>query len=316
MYADHCLYVYGGWDGQLAYNSLHKLDVITMTWTELKPSENSEIPMKMSGCGLVRYGKSKLVLFGGCGVPTEDSQQSGKSGGSAGIVSYTTMKSSEERGPGPGGSQLTQAEVHSQPESLSCSKPELPTVSQLNSQAGSQSGSQAVSQPESQTESQAVFQAVSQSQEAVEVKTQSQLLENGEVQAKSQSQEEEEGMTRPPPQENGEVKSQPQEDGSIKIQPQDETQSHSQKNGVSNTHSQEEAGVTMLPLAQQNGEIKSQPPTAEPKAHTQDEIHPQPQPKEEGSEDDSDDESDMMDRRWTNELKVFDIQEGLLGFII
>lgn len=69
------LYVYGGYDGQKSYNTLYKLDLSTLQWTEVKYSSGSKTPMKMSGCGMVAYGTQKLVLFGGYGV-TEDQDRS------------------------------------------------------------------------------------------------------------------------------------------------------------------------------------------------------------------------------------------------
>ena len=78
-YTVHCLppsgdalYVYGGWDGQSASNSLHTLDLVTLNWKELTPSNPADAPMKMSGCGMVAYGKNQLVLFGGFGLPSSE----------------------------------------------------------------------------------------------------------------------------------------------------------------------------------------------------------------------------------------------------
>lgn len=66
--------MYGGWDGQCAYDTLHELNLTTMTWKELIASNPSENPMKMSGCAMVPYGDHKLVLFGGYGAPSESQQ--------------------------------------------------------------------------------------------------------------------------------------------------------------------------------------------------------------------------------------------------
>lgn len=86
----HYLYTYGGWDGQVAYNTLHQLDTTTMTWEELVPNNPSDAPMKMSGCGIVAYGDHKLVLFGGYGVPPEKALP--------GSVFYQRNTGSEEKG--------------------------------------------------------------------------------------------------------------------------------------------------------------------------------------------------------------------------
>ena len=72
--AGSSLYTYGGWDGQSAYNTLSYLDLVTMTWAELKATNPSEAAMRMSGCGMVAYGTNMLVLFGGYGVPSENQQ--------------------------------------------------------------------------------------------------------------------------------------------------------------------------------------------------------------------------------------------------
>ncbi len=61
--------MYGGWDGQAAHNTLHKLNTVNLTWQEMKSGDGDETPMKMSGCGLVAKGSNELVLFGGYGVP-------------------------------------------------------------------------------------------------------------------------------------------------------------------------------------------------------------------------------------------------------
>lgn len=64
------LYVYGGWDGHSAHDTLHHLNVDTLTWEETRPKNDEELPMKMSGCGLVATGNNTLVLFGGYGLPS------------------------------------------------------------------------------------------------------------------------------------------------------------------------------------------------------------------------------------------------------
>ena len=86
----HYLYTYGGWDGQVAYNTLHQLDTTTMTWRKLEPNNPSDAPMKMSGCGMVAYGDHNLVLFGGYGVPPEKAPP--------GSVFYQRNTGTEEKG--------------------------------------------------------------------------------------------------------------------------------------------------------------------------------------------------------------------------
>ena len=68
------MYVYGGWDGHASHSTLHCLDTKSLKWEELRSSDSSEAPMKMSGCGMVAYGNHKLVLFGGYGVPLQANQ--------------------------------------------------------------------------------------------------------------------------------------------------------------------------------------------------------------------------------------------------
>lgn len=293
MHVGHCLYVYGGWDGHFSYNDLHQLDITTMTWTQLKLAENSEIPMKMSGCGLVSYGKNKLVLFGGCGIPTEESQQSSKSGSQSGTgtISYTTVKSNQ--GSRSGGSQeeetkllevagasqveeakplsvpggagrgvgdalegLAQVEVHSQPESIPGS--ELTgDVLQLYDHAVSQLNSQV-------TDS----QAASQMEEPMESfqPSETKVGSQTDLQMKPKSQEMD-GATKPQApksQENGE-EAYPLQNGKVDAQSQKgeaETISQTQVKGEAETgsHSQENENMAK-PAPQENGEIDGQHPS-------------------------------------------------------
>lgn len=66
------LYIYGGFDGHHTYNTLHQLDLTYTQWKALaKPQANpSNVPMKMTGCGMVGFGDHTLVLFGGFGTPS------------------------------------------------------------------------------------------------------------------------------------------------------------------------------------------------------------------------------------------------------
>lgn len=70
--------MYGGWDGHTAHNTLHILNVDNLIWREMKSGDTDELPMKMSGCGLVAHGDNKLVLFGGYGLPSGTSKRKGK----------------------------------------------------------------------------------------------------------------------------------------------------------------------------------------------------------------------------------------------
>ena len=64
--AGHHVYLYGGTDGSHRQSSLHQLDTRSWTWKQL----SSAGPMKKSSCGVVAHD-SKLVSFGGYGVPTQ-----------------------------------------------------------------------------------------------------------------------------------------------------------------------------------------------------------------------------------------------------
>ena len=64
------LYWFGGWDGESDYNSLHRLDPITLEWRELQPLNQADGPMRKRGCGMVSLPQDKLAVFGGYGIPT------------------------------------------------------------------------------------------------------------------------------------------------------------------------------------------------------------------------------------------------------
>ena len=67
--AGHHVYLYGGTDGSCHQSSLHQLDTRSWTWKQL----SSAGPMRKSGCGMVAHN-SKLVLFGGFGIPSGPTQ--------------------------------------------------------------------------------------------------------------------------------------------------------------------------------------------------------------------------------------------------
>ena len=303
--------------------------------------------MAMSGCGLVSYGKNKLVLFGGCGVPTEDSQpKSDTTKSGSGAVNLTTVKSPE---PSKGGASqeeaeppkingsegvvtTVEAEVHSQPDPISTSEltnheAVLGLYDLAVSQVTDKDGSQEALLPGEDSESQ-------------ESKTKQ---ENGS-QAYSQSQEvagEEKGVNGDltPPQQNGEVGSPSQGSEGMKTESSEklETPKHSQEGGSEGektpTHSlgeevkvdlsKEEDTTTPIPPTQQNGTVKEEPSHKETESVPQPTLEIQPQLKgvEKGEESDEEDssetesEGDVMDRQWTNELKVFDLQKSEFSFL-
>ena len=272
MHADHCLYVYGGWDGELTYNNLHQLDVLTMTWTELKPAENSEIPMKMSGCGLVNYGKDKLVLFGGCGVPVEDSQQSSVPKSTSGTVSYTTVRSNE--GSGVGASQeeevrllevtsglevSVQAEVHSQPDSL---PPPPPPPGGSLSEGVMDLYNLAVSQVDSQVPHHSLSQATSSQEEPTttqptETRTESQT-NSSQGEAKSEGIGEE-SKAEPQSGDKGEDSTQAKEcDQASSLAEENEVQSQPQENGEKQQSPKKEGDGAQSQTQEKEDESQSQ----------------------------------------------------------
>ena len=63
------LYSFAGFDGKDLYNSLHKLDIATLEWRELKPQNPANGPMAKSGCGMIAFSCEHLAMFGGYGLP-------------------------------------------------------------------------------------------------------------------------------------------------------------------------------------------------------------------------------------------------------
>ena len=64
------MYSYGGTDGWFWYNTLHHLDTTRWQWREVQVHNPSEGPVKKYGCAIISYDGDKLVLIGGCGIPT------------------------------------------------------------------------------------------------------------------------------------------------------------------------------------------------------------------------------------------------------
>ena len=59
------LYNFGGWDGISHHNSLHKLDLCTLQWDEVKDLNSSSVPQRKTGSRMVSYGDNQLVIFAG-----------------------------------------------------------------------------------------------------------------------------------------------------------------------------------------------------------------------------------------------------------
>ena len=67
--AGHHVYLYGGRDRSRYQGSLHQLDTRSWTWKQLSSAGH----IRKCGCGMVAHD-SKLVLFGGYGVPSGPTQ--------------------------------------------------------------------------------------------------------------------------------------------------------------------------------------------------------------------------------------------------
>ena len=68
------LYWFGGDDCSSCYNSLHKLDPITLEWRKLQSLNQADGPMRKFGCGMVSFLPDNLAVFGGHGIPTGPTQ--------------------------------------------------------------------------------------------------------------------------------------------------------------------------------------------------------------------------------------------------
>ena len=60
------LHVFGGWDGDQFYNTLHQLNLSTLEWREVRHKGDST-PSRKARAGMTKCGKS-LLLFGGFGA--------------------------------------------------------------------------------------------------------------------------------------------------------------------------------------------------------------------------------------------------------
>ena len=62
------VFTYGGYSGERLEGVLSRLNLETLTWSQLSP-ETAGGPMRKYGCGLIIV-QDKLVLIGGHGIPT------------------------------------------------------------------------------------------------------------------------------------------------------------------------------------------------------------------------------------------------------
>ena len=63
------VYMYGGHGGKRTEGVLSKLNLKTLTWSQLSPEATAGGPMRKGGCGLIIV-HDKLVVIGGYGFPT------------------------------------------------------------------------------------------------------------------------------------------------------------------------------------------------------------------------------------------------------
>ena len=68
------LHWFGGDDGGSFHNSLHRLDPVTLEWSELQPLNQADGPLRKHGCGMVSFLQNQLAVFGGYGIPTGPTQ--------------------------------------------------------------------------------------------------------------------------------------------------------------------------------------------------------------------------------------------------
>lgn len=66
---DGKLYHFGGWEVGDLSNDVHSLDLEKLLWRQLEPADASHQPLLKNKCGMVPYGKTMLVIFGGYGYP-------------------------------------------------------------------------------------------------------------------------------------------------------------------------------------------------------------------------------------------------------
>ena len=64
------LYCFGGRDGSLLFNDLHKLNLETFQWSKVYPSNSSlsECPSQKNTCGFIAKDERTLACFGGWAV--------------------------------------------------------------------------------------------------------------------------------------------------------------------------------------------------------------------------------------------------------
>ena len=61
------LFVFGGWNGDMFYNSLHQLNLRKLEWKDVKLSKSGNVPSRKARAGMVKCSEN-LILFGGFGA--------------------------------------------------------------------------------------------------------------------------------------------------------------------------------------------------------------------------------------------------------
>ena len=64
---DKVIYVFGGWVAFGRCNDVHSLNLDTMTWTEVKPVNPKDAPLRKDKFGMVEY-EGKLCIFAGTAI--------------------------------------------------------------------------------------------------------------------------------------------------------------------------------------------------------------------------------------------------------
>ena len=62
------LFSFGGLDGRHLFNTVHRLDIEKLCWSQVSPQNADGAPRPKVECGMIAFGNS-LGVFGGCGVP-------------------------------------------------------------------------------------------------------------------------------------------------------------------------------------------------------------------------------------------------------
>ena len=317
--------MYGGWDGHSAHNTLHRLNVDTLTWEEMKSSNDDNLPMKMSGCGLVAKGADKLVLFGGYGLPSASTTPNKNKGKNITLVTKSktpnktpvhSQSSVDENGEiwvnmktdvdveidATQSQAASQSDVSMQDQNQYTNGQNIET--NMSSQQSTVAPSEITTQDQSQDIATPNWSQVDQSQVTVapsEANTQDQSQDTNwstqliattqsEANTQDQSQDANWNTSAVPSEANGQNQSQSSEEDKSEVLVNNMiTDIYAEINKRNKRATSEEK----TPVPFQNGDVESG-----------------------GEEEDEEDEEEVLalvNKHWTNELKVYDIQNGTLN---